>query len=154
VIAVIFAAAMSTLSGEFNSLATATMIDFYKRFVNTSGSDAHDLFVSRLLTAFWGGFACLVALQAGRLGSAIEVVNKFGSYFYGSILGVFALAVLTRGASATGAFWGLLAGMVTVWLVATYTSVHFLWYNVVGAVTVFAVGMILTSLRPPATARA
>jgi hypothetical protein len=119
--------------------------------VNTSGSDAHDLFVSRLLTAFWGGFACLVALQAGRLGSAIEVVNRFGSYFYGSILGVFALAVLTRRASATGAIWWLLTVMATVWLVATFTSVHFLWYNVVGAVTVFAVGMILTSLRPRAT---
>jgi Na+/proline symporter len=152
VIAVIFAAAMSTLSGEFNSLATATMVDFYKRFVRVGGTDAHDLFVSRVLTAFWGAFACLIALQAGRLGSAIEVVNRFGSYFYGSILGVFGLAVLTRRASATGAFWGLLAGMVTVWLVATYTSVHFLWYNVVGAVTVFVVGMLLTSLRPRAAA--
>jgi Na+/proline symporter len=128
------------------------MVDFYKRFVRVGGTDAHDLFVSRVLTAFWGAFACLIALQAGRLGSAIEVVNRFGSYFYGSILGVFGLAVLTRRASATGAFWGLLAGMVTVWLVATYTSVHFLWYNVVGAVTVFVVGMLLTSLRPRAAA--
>src|SRR4029453_12830963 len=42
VIAVIFAAAMSTLSGEFNSLATATMADFYKRFVRVGGTDAHD----------------------------------------------------------------------------------------------------------------
>src|SRR5207244_12199184 len=72
VIAVIFAAAMSTLSGEFNSLATATMVDFYKRFVNPSGSDAQELLVSRILTGFWGGFACLVALRAGQLGSAIE----------------------------------------------------------------------------------
>jgi len=154
VIAVIFAAAMSTLSGEFNSLATATMVDFYKRFVRTGGSDAHELLMSRTLTAFWGAFACLVALQAGRLGSAIEVVNRFGSYFYGSILGVFGLAVLTPRASALGAFWGLLAGMATVWLVATYTSVHFLWYNVVGALTVFVVGMMLTALRPRETAGA
>jgi len=43
---------------------------------------------------------------------------------------------------------------VTVWLVATYTPVHFLWYNVVGAVTVFVVGMLLTALRPRATASA
>jgi SSS family transporter len=154
VIAVIFAAAMSTLSGEFNSLATATMVDFYKRFVSSSGSDARELLISRILTAFWGGFACLVALRAGQLGSAIEVVNRFGSYFYGSILGVFGLAVLTRRASALGAFWGLLAGMATVWLVATYTSVHFLWYNVVGALTVFVVGMMLTGLRPRETAGA
>jgi Na+/proline symporter len=145
VIAVIFAAAMSTLSGEFNSLATASMVDFYQRFVKTSATDAHYLAVSRAFTAFWGGFACVVALQAGRLGSAIEVVNRFGSYFYGSILGVFGLAVLTPKASARGAFYGLLAGMVTVFLVS-YTSLAFLWYNVVGAVTVFAVGLLLSAL--------
>ena len=147
VIAVIFAAAMSTLSGEFNSLATATMIDFYKRFVRPDGGDAHELLMSRLLTGVWGAFACLIALQAGRLGSAIEVVNRFGSYFYGSILGVFGLAVLTPRASAFGAFWGLIVGMATVWAVATLTPVHFLWYNVVGAVTVFAVGLALTASR-------
>ena len=103
VIAVIFAAAMSTLAAELSSLATATVVDFYKRFVNTTGSGTHDLLVSRVFTAVWGIFAALVALEAGRLGSAIEVVNRFGSYFYGSILGVFALAILTPRASAAGA---------------------------------------------------
>jgi Na+/proline symporter len=145
VIAVIFAAAMSTLSGELSSLATATVVDFYKRFVRAGGSEAHDLFVSRLLTAFWGVVASLVALQAGRLGSAIEVVNRLGSYFYGSILGVFALAVLTPGALARGAFYGLLAGMAAVAAVAQLTNVHFLWYNVVGAAAVFGVGLLITA---------
>jgi Na+/proline symporter len=148
VIAVIFAAAMSTLSGEFNSLATASMIDFYKRFVRPAGGDAHELLVSRALTAFWGGFACLIALQAGRLGSAIEVVNRFGSYFYGSILGVFALAVLTPKASARGAFWGLFIGMASVYLVARLTAVHFLWYNVVGTMAVVLSGLAITALAP------
>jgi SSS family solute:Na+ symporter len=152
VIAVIFAAAMSTLSGEFNSLATASMVDFYKRFVRPAGGDAHDLLMSRVFTAFWGVFACLIALQAGRLGSAIEVVNRFGSYFYGSILGVFALATLTPKAGAAGAFYGLLAGMAAVAAVANLTPIHFLWYNVVGAATVFAVGLIMTSMSRPAAA--
>jgi SSS family transporter len=152
VIAVIFAAAMSTLSGEFNSLATASMVDFYKRFVRPDAGDAHDLLMSRVFTAFWGAFACFIALQAGRLGSAIEVVNRFGSYFYGSILGVFALATLAPRAGAASAFWGLIAGMVAVAAVANFTPVHFLWWNVVGAVTVFAVGVaisaVLGSTRP------
>jgi hypothetical protein len=139
--------AMSTLSGELSSLATATVVDFYKRFVRPDGGDAHELLVSRVLTGFWGCFASLVALQAGRLGSAIEVVNRFGSYFYGSILGVFALAVLTPRASARGAFYGLFAGMAAVALVSL-TTLHFLWYNVVGALTVFAVG-----LHPPPRVR-
>jgi SSS family transporter len=146
VIAVIFAAAMSTLAGEFNSLATATMIDFYKRYLSPSAAPAQDLLLSRMFTLFWGAFACVIALQAGRLGSAIEVVNRFGSYFYGSILGVFALAVLTPRASAAGAFYGLLTGMAAVALVSRLTPVHFLWYNVVGAVVVFAVGLALTAV--------
>jgi Na+/proline symporter len=146
VVAVIFAAAMSTLAAELSSLATATVVDFYKRFWNANGSAAHDLLVSRVLTGFWGLFAALVALEAGRLGSAIEVVNRFGSYFYGSILGVFALAVLTPRASARGAFYGLLAGMTAVFLVSRFTSVAFLWYNVVGALSVFVTGLALTWL--------
>ena len=149
VIAVIFAAAMSTLAAELSSLATATVIDFYKRFVNTSGTGAHDLLVSRVFTAVWGIFAAFVALQAGQLGSAIEVVNRFGSYFYGSILGVFGLAILTPRASARGAFYGLLAGMATVFLVSRLTSIAFLWYNVVGALTVFGVGLLITAASGP-----
>jgi Na+/proline symporter len=147
VIAVIFAAAMSTLAAELNSLATATMIDFYKRFL-PARSAAHDLLASRLLTALWGVFAGLVALRAGQLGSAIEVVNRFGSYFYGSILGVFGLAVLTPRATAAGAFYGLFAGMAAVFLVSVLTPIGFLWYNVVGAVTVFVVGLAITAAAP------
>jgi Na+/proline symporter len=147
VIAVIFAAAMSTLSGEFNSLATASVIDFYKRYVRPDGSDAHDLLVSRLFTAAWGGFACLVALRAGQLGSAIEVVNRFGSLVYGPILGVFLLAVLVKRAHATGAFWGLIAGEAAV-LALSLTSVGFLWFNVVGALAVLLVGTLLSRLTP------
>jgi solute:Na+ symporter, SSS family len=142
VIAVIFAAAMSTLSGEFNSLASATMIDFYRRFVG--GADANAVAMSRLFTAMWGLFACVVALRAGQLGSVIEVVNRFGSFFYGPILGVFGLAVLTRRATGPGASIGLVCGLGGVATVSILTNVHFLWYNVIGAAIVFVVGLLLS----------
>ena len=152
IVAVIFAAAMSALSGELNSLATATMIDFVRRFKG-AGTDAGDLLLSRIFTALWGVFACVVALQAGKLGSAIEVVNKFGSFFYGSILGVFMLAVLTKRANGTGATIGLFVGMGTVYLVSATTKVHFLWWNLVGTVAVFVTGYLI-SLAAPAEANA
>ncbi|MEO8500843.1 MAG: sodium:solute symporter [Vicinamibacteria bacterium] len=147
IIAVIFAAAMSALSGELNSLATATMIDFVRRF-RGAGTDAGDMLLSRIFTALWGVFACVVALQAGKLGSAIEVVNKFGSFFYGSILGVFMLAVLTKRATGTGATLGLFIGMATVYLVSATTHVHFLWWNLVGTVAVFASGYLISLATP------
>jgi Na+/proline symporter len=143
-IAAILAAAMSTISGELNSLSTATVIDFYRRFVRAEASDAHFLWVSRVATGFWGLFASIVAVWAAELGSLIEVVNRFGSFFYGSILGVFILAVAVPRATGNGAFVGLIAGMSAVGWAATATDVAFLWHNVIGAVVVVIVGLAVS----------
>ncbi|HSJ06423.1 MAG TPA: sodium:solute symporter [Longimicrobiales bacterium] len=143
-IAAIMAAAMSSISSELNSLSTATVIDFYRRWVKPRGSDEHLLAVSKVATAFWGLVACFVATYAATLGSLIEVVNRFGSFFYGSILGVFMLAML-RFARPWAAFAGLIAGMSAVASVSFFApSVSFLWHNVVGAGTVVLVGVLLS----------
>jgi Na+/proline symporter len=139
IIAAIFAAAMSSISAELNALATATTIDFYRRLYAREASDAHYVAVGRISTFIWGIFACIVAIFATNLGSLIEVVNKFGSFFYGSLLGVFVLAFVVRRANARGAFFGLLFGIASVWIASWYTSIEFLWFNVIGClVTVFA----------------
>jgi SSS family transporter len=138
-------AATDTIAGELNSLATATVIDFYKRSYRPAATDRHYLRVSKVATGLWGLFACIVALWAARQGSLVEVVNKYGSFFYGSILGVFILAVGFRRATGTGAFIGLIAGMSTVAYVATSTPIAFLWQNVIGAVAVVAVGLLVSA---------
>jgi solute:Na+ symporter, SSS family len=144
-LAAVLAAAMSSIAAELNSLSTATVVDFYQRWVKPDGSDAHLLAVSKISTAIWGAFACVVATYAATLGSLIEVVNRFGSFFYGSILGVFLLAMIPR-ARALGAFVGLIAGMGTVAAVSFgLPQVSFLWHNVIGAVTVVVVGIALSS---------
>jgi len=143
-VAAILAAAMSAIAGELSSLSTATVIDFYRRFIRAEASDAHFLRVSRLATGFWGLFACIVAVWAAELGSLIEVVNRFGSFFYGSILGVFILAIGFPRATANGAFVGLLGGMGAVAWAASATNVAFLWHNVIGAVAVVIVGMAVS----------
>jgi solute:Na+ symporter, SSS family len=142
-------AATDTIAGELNSLSTATVIDFYKRRIKPVAPDAHYLRVSRLATGLWGLFACGVAVWAAELGSLIEVVNRFGSFFYGSILGVFILAVAFRRATGTGAFVGLIAGMSAVAWVASFTPIAFLWHNVVGAVVVVVVGLAISLLERP-----
>ena len=147
--AAIFAAAMSTVSGELSALSTSTVIDFYRRWVRDDGDQAHLLWVSKLATLFWALFASIVAIWASELGSLIEVVNRFGSFFYGSILGVFLLAIGWKRANSTGAFVGLLAGMGVVAWVTINTSIAFLWHNLIGAVVVFAVGMIVSEVTGP-----
>jgi Na+/proline symporter len=144
-IAAIFAAAMSASGGELNALATVTIIDFYRRHFVKDASDSHYLRVSKLATIFWGLFACVVAMYAANQGSLIEVVNRYGSFFYGSLLGVFVLAILTRRATARGAFFGLISGMVVVLTVAfVFPWIEFLWHNVIGAVVVVVVGLTIS----------
>lgn len=152
-LAAIFAAAMSTIAAELNALSTATVIDFYRRLLNPSAPDHRVLMVSKIATGLWGVFACVVALWAVELGSLIEVVNRFGSFFYGSILGVFVLAIGVPRASGTGAFAGLIVGMATVALVASTTNIAFLWHNVVGVVAVVVSGSLVSLVVPRRTAR-
>ena len=148
-IAAIFVAAMSASGGELNALATATIIDFYRRHFVKAASDQHYVRVSKLATVFWGLFSCVVAMQAAGQGSLIEVVNRYGSFVYGSLLGVFILAILTRRATARGAFFGLIAGMAAVLTVAiTLPWIEFLWHNLIGAVVVVIVGMSISYAQP------
>lgn len=142
ILVAILAAAMSTVESELNSLSTATVVDFYKRYVSGRASDQHYLIASRVATLAWGGFATICALYMGRLGSAIEAVNRIGSFFYGPILGVFVMAVAIRRANGRGAFWGVAAGFVAVLLTAQFTHVSYLYYNLVGCLASVAVGYL------------
>jgi len=144
IIAAIMAAAMSSVAAELNSLATASTMDFYKRHINPDSDDRQVVIFGRWATLLWGVFACIVATFATNLGSLIEVVNTFGSFFYGSLLGVFVLAFGLPGARAVGAFWGLIVGIIAVWLASTFTDVAFLWFNVVGAVFTITAGLLIS----------
>jgi Na+/proline symporter len=152
-IAAIFVASMSASGGELSALATASIIDFYKRHFVTNAEDRHYVAVSKAVTIGWGLFACIVAMYAANQGSLIEVVNRYGSFFYGSLLGVFMLAILTKRATASGAFWGLIAGMAVVLTVAfsPWTrNIAFLWHNLIGAVVVLIVGLGISAFEPAA----
>ena len=146
IVAAILVAAMSASSAELSALSTASVIDFYKRFGPKDADDAHVLWASRLATLFWGLFASIVAIWAVELGSLIEVVNRFGSLFYGSILGVFILAVGFKRANSTGALVGMFAGMTVIVSIATFTKLAFLWHNPIGAAVVVSVGLIVSEL--------
>lgn len=140
-IAVILSAASSSITAQLTALSSVSMIDIYRRFLVKSGKEAHYLLVSRLFTLWWGAFAIAFALYAGRLGSLIVAVNNVGSYFYGSLLGVFVLAILFKQATGWGAFLGLLAGMASVYATSRFTEVAWLYYNVIGTLVVVLVGL-------------
>jgi Na+/proline symporter len=142
IIAAILAA--SAISAELNSLATATVVDFYRRLWKPDGTEKHYVRAAKLATIFWGVYAGVFATFGSRLGSLIEAINMVGSLFYGSLLGVFVLAFGFRHVSGTGAFVGLIVGEIAVLLTSRLSSISYLWYNVVGCVVVVAVGLLVS----------
>ena len=148
VMAAIFAAAMSTISAEVNSLATVSVIDIYKRHFAPAASDGHYLWASRVLTALWGVYAVFAAGFGRSLGSLIEAVNMVGSFFYGSLLGAFFLAFYAPRVGANAAFLAILLGEAAVIAVHFTYNVSFLWYNVVGALSVVVAGLALSFALP------
>ncbi|MGC8759584.1 MAG: sodium:solute symporter [Bryobacteraceae bacterium] len=149
ILAAIFAAAMSTISAEINSLATVSMVDVYRRFLRRQADDGHYLRVSRWLTVFWGAYAIVTALYAQNLGSLVEAVNRLGSLFYGTLLGVFVLAFFVPRAHGTAAFWAMVFGEAVVFGAWHFTHVAFLWLNVLGCLCVVLFGWAAGRRRRP-----
>jgi Na+/proline symporter len=143
-VAVIFSAAMSSTSGEINALATVSVIDIYRRHINQSAPDHHYLTASRVATVFWGLVAVGFAQYGRNFGALIQAVNIIGSLFYGGLLGVFVLAFFFKSVTADGAFWGVIAGEAAIFAANIFTSISFLWFNVIGCVVVVLVGLAVT----------
>ena len=146
VIAVIFTAAMSSSSGELNSLAAVSVMDIYRRHFRPEASDRHYLVASRVFTALWGIWAVGFAQYARHLGSLVEAVNQVGSFFYPVLLGVFVLGFFFDSVQGGAAFWALLIGEATIVACALFTKIAFLWYNVIGAIVVVIFGLLISQL--------
>lgn len=135
-IAVILLASMGSMASAFSSLTSCTIVDIYKRLLNPNASDSHYLTTSRLVTLGWGIFCIIVAQFAANLGSLIEAVNILGSWFYGTILGVFLVAFYFRKIHGDAVFWAAILAEVFVIYAWWIDLTAFLWLNLIGCVLV------------------
>ncbi len=157
IIALIFSAAMSSTSGELNALATTTSVDFYRRLFKRDASERLQVFMSKVLTVFWGILAISFALVAELFDNLIEMVNVLGSLFYGTILGIFVVAFFLKWIRGNAVFWSALVAETVVLLIhfgRVYEieffmryEVEYLWYNVIGCGVVVILSVLLSFLN-------
>jgi Na+/proline symporter len=145
-IAVIFLAAWGSIAAALNSLASASVVDFHKKFINKDLSPEQDYKISRWYTLFWGLFTVATAQFVTGMGSLIEAVNVLGSWFYGIILGIFLIAFYLPRIKGNAVFWAALVGQAVVLAVYAFTDIAWLWLNVVGVVVVVFVALTLQCL--------
>ena len=145
-IAAILSASMSSTSAELNALASTTVIDFYQRLIKKDASDSEYLKVSKIATVLWGLYAVFFALMAKELGSLIEAVNILGSLVYGTILGIFLTAFYLKRISGTPTFIGAITAELIVLYCYFFTDIPFLWYNVIGCLTVIIIALSINNI--------
>ena len=153
-IAVIFCAAMSATAAALNALGTTSVIDFYRRTIKSDASNEHYLSAARWFTVFWGVVAMLFAAFASQLDNLIQAVNILGSIFYGPMLGVFLVGFFMKWIRGTAAFWATILAQIGVLLVFAYTSIGFLWYNVIGCTTLVALANLFQIVGAPLRGKA
>jgi solute:Na+ symporter, SSS family len=148
VIAAIFAAAMSNLSGSLNSLASTTVLDFYQPFSKRRVDDERLLTLSRRLTAAWGVVLIAIAVLARGWGSVFTVGLTIASIVYGPMLGAFLLGVLTTTATETGAMAGIGVALIAMVAVHIWTPLAWTWYVLAGTAICVVVGMAVSWCVP------
>src|SRR4051794_35654068 len=156
VIAAIFAAAMSNLSGSLNSLASTTVLDFYKPLVNPNASEESLLRLSRWLTAIWGVVLIVLAFLAAQgIQSVLTAGLTIASLVYGPMLGAFLLGVLTKRANQIGVIAGMLVSIVVMLTLKSadllgydlpFHDLAWTWFVLVGTVLCLVVGITVSML--------
>src|SRR6266852_502080 len=144
VIAAIFAAAMSNLSGSLNSLASITLLDLYQGLARRTLDDARMLVASRWLTVAWGLVLIAIAMLARGWGSVFTAGLTIASIVYGPMLGAFLLGVLTTTATETGAMAGIGVSLAAMIAVRLWTPLAWTWYVLAGTAICVTVGMAVS----------
>lgn len=135
-VAVILAAAMSSIASELNALGATTTVDFYKRVFRKDAPDGELLLASRAFTAFWGLVAVAFGSLASLLDNLIQAVNILGSIFYGTVLGIFLVAFFLKRVQGHAVFLAACVSQATVVALFFASDIGFLWFNVIGCVLV------------------
>jgi len=147
-LAVIFSAAMSSTASELNALAATTTVDLYQR--NKRGlSSSHYVKASKGFTLLWGIVAVLFASIGNLFENLIQLVNIIGSVFYGTILGVFLIAIFIDYVKGKAVFWAAILSETLILILFFMDAVSYLWLNVIGALLTVIFGILIQKLSKP-----
>lgn len=146
-LAVMFSAAMSSMAGELNALASTTTVDIYKRSVRKDADATHYLHASRAFTILWALLAMVFAMLANFSENLIQFVNIVGSLFYGTLLGIFLTAFYIKRVGGTAVFWAAIVAECVIFYCFLWTDIAFLHYNLIGCAVVIVIGLLFQGIQ-------
>jgi Na+/proline symporter len=148
VVAAILAAAMANLSAALNSLASTSIVDFFRPMARGIHSESRQLKLARGATVLWGVVLLGIGIMARKWGSVLVAGLTIASIPFGALLGVFLLGVLTRKVGQRAAIIGVVAGLSTIIYVRFLTPIAWTWYVLIGTTATFFSGVLASRLFP------
>jgi solute:Na+ symporter, SSS family len=145
-LAVIFAAALSSTAAELNALGSTTFVDIYHNLRKKKTSDKHRVMASRLFTLMWGLIAISFALFANLVENLIEAINILGSVFYGVVLGLFLVAFFLKRVGGTAVFTGAVIAQAIVIGFYLTADIGYLWFNLIGCASTVLLSLAIQSV--------
>ena len=142
-IAAIFAATMSTISSNINSVATAFSVDFYKRF-NPHASDKKILKVARHTCTVAGiiGMGIALLMATWEILSLLDFFQEILGLLSSGLGGLFLMGIFFPRIGGKAALIGFIAGVSVVFMTRFLTETSFLLYGFIGMTVSVAVGYL------------
>lgn len=152
IIAGILAAAMATLSGIMNSVATLISVDFYDRFAKEK-SQKKAVFFAEMMTIVVGlvGIGAALILSRFDVQSLFDVSIELAGLLGGGFAGAYTLGMFTRRANSPGVAIGIGAAIVITFIAWSFDLVHPYFYLAISILVCVVVGYLASLLFPPPT---
>ena len=151
IIAGLFAAAMGTLSGTINSVATLLSVDFYAKLRRTAPTQKQEVRFAEWMTVLVGVVGVGIAIILSRLDvhSLLDLTIELFGLLGGSCAGAYTLGMFTTRANWQGTAIGIVAAsLVTLgaWILGL---VHPYFYLAIAIVSSIVIGYVASLFFPP-----
>lgn len=150
IIAGIFAAAMATLSGIMNSVATLVSVDFYDRLAKDK-SPKKSVFFAEAMTVVVGlvGIASALVLSRFDVRSLFDVSIELAGLLGGGFAGAYTLGMFTRRANSPGVAIGIASSIALTFLAWSMDLVHPYFYLAISILLCIVIGYVASLFFPP-----
>jgi SSS family solute:Na+ symporter len=158
IIAAIMSAAMSTISSGMNASATVFSVDIYQKYIKSDLTPRQSLRLLYVATTVFGVLGMVTGIAMIGVKSVLDVWWMLSGIFAGGMLGLFLLGIISKSTKNTEALTATIIGIVVIiWM--TFSTqlpdsyshlrnpLHQNMIMVVGTLTIFLAGVLLTRLR-------
>jgi SSS family solute:Na+ symporter len=146
----LLASFMSGMAGNVTAFNTVWTYDLYQNYMAPGRSDRHYLNFARAITVVGTGLSIATAYIVLRFDNLMDYMQLIASFFISPLFATFLLGMFWRRTNATGAFYGMIAGIAgSVGHYVAYRA-GFLQYptemapNFYGAICGWTASMIVT----------